>query len=142
MDANTLNCYRANYNLEQWESARYHGFPMDAACLAIAELCNEVERLIGANRDFELELEEAKRNLEISGGMAELRRMRIDSLEKQCDDLIIALEKIGFMCASYVDCYQTAQAVLASTKCHGEPEITAKTEVPAIVFFPSEEVLS
>ena len=52
MDANTLHCYRANYNLEQWESAWYHGFPMDAACLAIAELCNEVERLEGAGHHY------------------------------------------------------------------------------------------
>lgn len=151
MDANTLNCYRANYNLEHWESARYHGFPMDAACLAIAELCNEVERLSPVETNLRQQI--AHLNDEIAGlrsDKAMLQKKRVDLL-MALDDAATSLETIELRSYGESSCLDSkiqmrgyagsrsrvARKAIADDKCYGQAEKQAKTEVPAIVFYPA-----
>lgn len=160
MDANTLHCYRANYNLEQWESAWYHGFPMDAACLAIAELCNEVERLEGAGLTItNMRQQIAHLNDEIAGLRSDksMLQAKLDEAAKDADrwrtiELLMFLGNVElnqgedggyaillFPAENIVDQGwegNSPEEVVDAVKCYGQAEKQAKTEVPAIVFYP------
>lgn len=70
-----------------------------------------------------------------------------DDLTQQRDELLAALESLVLASNESDDsCYGTlatwfvrniAEPAIASVKCYGQPEKSAKTEVPAIVFYPA-----